>query len=43
MSYVFFQLMDFMDIKDYPIEGYTLPKSITTLHVHLVECAIDYR
>ena len=37
------QLMDFMDIKDFPIQGYTLPPSVTTLHLHLWGCAVDYR
>ena len=35
--------MDFMDVKDYSILGYAFPTVVTTLHVHLWGCAIDYR
>jgi len=37
------QLIDFLDVKDYPILGYVDPKVLTELHVHLWTCAIDYR
>ncbi|XP_052273890.1 autophagy-related protein 2 homolog A-like isoform X2 [Dreissena polymorpha] len=40
---VFSQLMEFLDVKDYPILGYVDPKVLTELHVHLWTCAIDYR
>ncbi|XP_045166071.2 autophagy-related protein 2 homolog A-like [Mercenaria mercenaria] len=40
---VFIQMMDFLDVKDYPILGYMDPKVLTELHVHLWTCAIDYR
>ncbi|XP_060574248.1 autophagy-related protein 2 homolog B-like, partial [Ruditapes philippinarum] len=40
---VFVQMMDFLDVKDYPILGYVDPKVLTELHVHLWTCAIDYR
>ncbi|XP_048381059.1 autophagy-related protein 2 homolog A isoform X2 [Stegostoma tigrinum] len=37
------QLMDFFDVLDDPILGYTPPTVITVLHTHLVSCAVDYR
>ncbi|XP_048475573.1 autophagy-related protein 2 homolog A [Rhincodon typus] len=36
------QLMDFFDVLDDPILGYTPPTVITVLHTHLVSCAVDY-
>ncbi|KAL3873570.1 hypothetical protein ACJMK2_036667 [Sinanodonta woodiana] len=39
----FSQLIDFIDVKDYPVLGYMEPKVITEFHVHLWNCAIDYR
>lgn len=40
---IFSQLIQFLDVKDYPILGYVDPKVLTELHVHLWNCAIDYR
>ncbi|XP_022329168.2 autophagy-related protein 2 homolog B-like [Crassostrea virginica] len=37
------QMMNFMDVKDYDILGYVTPKILTELHVHLWDCAVDYR
>ncbi|XP_064622147.1 autophagy-related protein 2 homolog B-like isoform X2 [Lineus longissimus] len=37
------QVLDFLDVKDYPILGYTMPKVVTVLHAHFWSCAIDYR
>ncbi|KAI8514937.1 Autophagy protein [Branchiostoma belcheri] len=39
----FTQILDFLDVVDYPILGYTLPHILTELHIHLLGCAIDYR
>ncbi|XP_037531173.1 autophagy-related protein 2 homolog A [Nematolebias whitei] len=37
------QLVDFLDVIDDPILGYSPPAIITVLHTHLATCAIDYR
>ncbi|KAM8909877.1 autophagy-related protein 2 homolog A [Spinachia spinachia] len=37
------QLVDFLDVIDDPILGYTAPAVITVLHTHLATCALDYR
>lgn len=37
------QLVDFLDVIDDPILGYTPPAVITVLHTHLATCAVDYR
>uniref|UniRef100_H3BF07 Autophagy related 2A n=1 Tax=Latimeria chalumnae TaxID=7897 RepID=H3BF07_LATCH len=37
------QLLDFLDVLDEPILGYTPPTVITVLHTHLLICAVDYR
>ncbi|KAM9301925.1 autophagy-related protein 2 homolog A [Gastrophryne carolinensis] len=37
------QIMDFLDVVDEPILGYTPPAVITILHTHLFSCAVDYR
>ncbi|KAG8235898.1 hypothetical protein J437_LFUL010128 [Ladona fulva] len=37
------QLVDFFDVLDYPVPGYSPPRVITELHLHLWDCAIDYR
>ncbi|XP_077588556.1 autophagy-related protein 2 homolog A [Stigmatopora nigra] len=37
------QLLDFLDVIDDPILGYTAPAVITVLHTHLASCAVDYR
>ncbi|CAL8111003.1 unnamed protein product [Orchesella dallaii] len=39
----FTQLTDFFDVLDTPVMGYTPSSVITELHLHLWECAIDYR
>ncbi|XP_013385934.1 autophagy-related protein 2 homolog B-like [Lingula anatina] len=39
----FGQILEFLDVKDYPVLGYTLPTIVTELHVYLRGCAIDYR
>ncbi|XP_066992632.2 autophagy-related protein 2 homolog A [Anabrus simplex] len=39
----FTQFMDFFDVIDYPIAGYDPPGVITELHMHLWDCAVDYR
>ncbi|KAG2460360.1 ATG2A protein, partial [Polypterus senegalus] len=37
------QLVDFLNVMDDPILGYTPPAVITVLHSHLLNCAVDYR
>lgn len=37
------QLIDFLDVIDYPIEGYKPFGIVTEIQVHLWDCAIDYR
>lgn len=37
------QLMDMFDVVDYPVQGYTPMGVITEMHLHLWDCAIDYR
>ncbi|KAG9475554.1 hypothetical protein GDO78_003774 [Eleutherodactylus coqui] len=37
------QIMDFLDVVDDPILGYSPPAVITILHTHLFSCAVDYR
>nr|XP_046178953.1 autophagy-related protein 2 homolog A-like [Oncorhynchus gorbuscha] len=37
------QLVDFLDVIDDPILGYTSPVVITVLHTHLATCIVDYR
>ncbi|XP_049877954.1 autophagy-related protein 2 homolog A isoform X2 [Pectinophora gossypiella] len=37
------QLMDVIDVLDYPVPGYTPSTVLSELHVHLWDCAIDYR
>lgn len=37
------QLVEFFDVIDDPILGYTAPAVITVLHTHLASCAVDYR
>ncbi|XP_063800905.1 autophagy-related protein 2 homolog A isoform X1 [Pseudophryne corroboree] len=37
------QIMDFLDVVDEPILGYSPPAVITILHTHLFSCAVDYR
>ncbi|XP_018413862.1 PREDICTED: autophagy-related protein 2 homolog B [Nanorana parkeri] len=37
------QILQFLNITDEPVLGYNPPASITTFHVHLWSCALDYR
>uniref|UniRef100_A0A6Q2WWV0 Autophagy related 2B n=1 Tax=Esox lucius TaxID=8010 RepID=A0A6Q2WWV0_ESOLU len=35
--------LDFLNVSDEPVLGYTPPASVTTLHLHLWSCSLDYR
>ncbi|CAB1330898.1 unnamed protein product, partial [Coregonus sp. 'balchen'] len=37
------QIVDFLNVSDEPVLGYTPPASVTTLHLHLWSCSLDYR
>uniref|UniRef100_A0A182K4W6 Autophagy-related protein 2 n=1 Tax=Anopheles christyi TaxID=43041 RepID=A0A182K4W6_9DIPT len=37
------QLMDMLDVVDYPVQGYVPLGVVTEMHLHLWDCAIDYR
>ncbi|XP_075983297.1 autophagy-related 2 isoform X2 [Anticarsia gemmatalis] len=37
------QLMDVIDVIDYPVPGYTPSTVLSELHVHVQDCAVDYR
>ncbi|XP_052865344.1 autophagy-related protein 2 homolog A [Anopheles cruzii] len=37
------QLLDMLDVVDYPVPGYTPLGVVTEMHLHLWDCAIDYR
>lgn len=37
------QLIDMFDVVDYPVQGYSPLGVITEMHLHLWDCAIDYR
>ncbi|XP_038604419.1 autophagy-related protein 2 homolog B isoform X4 [Tachyglossus aculeatus] len=37
------QILHFLNISDEPVLGYNPPASVTTFHVHLWSCALDYR
>lgn len=37
------QLIDMFDVLDYPVQGYTPFGVVTEMHLHLWDCAIDYR
>ncbi|XP_049531977.1 autophagy-related protein 2 homolog B [Anopheles darlingi] len=37
------QLLDMLDVEDYPVAGYTPLGVVTEMHLHLWDCAIDYR
>lgn len=39
----FAQLTDFFDVTDAPVTGYIPSKVVTELHLHLWNCAVDYR
>uniref|UniRef100_A0A8C1FWK0 Autophagy related 2B n=1 Tax=Cyprinus carpio TaxID=7962 RepID=A0A8C1FWK0_CYPCA len=34
---------DFLNVSDEPVLGYTPPSSVSTLHLHLWSCSLDYR
>ncbi|XP_038206483.1 autophagy-related protein 2 homolog A [Zerene cesonia] len=37
------QFMDILDVLDYPVPGYTPSTVLSELHVHVWDCAVDYR
>ena len=37
------QVLELLNLTDYPIEGYTMPEVLTDLHFELTGCAVDYR
>uniref|UniRef100_A0A1B0D0K3 Autophagy-related protein 2 n=1 Tax=Phlebotomus papatasi TaxID=29031 RepID=A0A1B0D0K3_PHLPP len=37
------ELLDMFDVMDYPVLGYTVSGVVTEMHLHLWDCAIDYR
>ncbi len=37
------QIVDFLNVADEPVLGYAPPTSVTTLHLHLWSCSLDYR
>ncbi|KAL0969108.1 hypothetical protein UPYG_G00222700 [Umbra pygmaea] len=37
------QIVDFLNVSDEAVLGYTPPASVTTLHLHLWSCSLDYR
>uniref|UniRef100_A0A8C7DGB8 Autophagy related 2B n=1 Tax=Oncorhynchus kisutch TaxID=8019 RepID=A0A8C7DGB8_ONCKI len=37
------QIVDFLNVSDEPVLGYIPPASVTTLHLHLWSCSLDYR
>lgn len=39
----FTQLTDYLDVADHPVAGYSAPGILTELHLHLWDCAVDYR
>jgi len=39
----FTEMIDCLDVNDHPVAGYTPPSVLTELHLHLWDCAIDYR
>ncbi|GFG37838.1 hypothetical protein Cfor_03151 [Coptotermes formosanus] len=39
----FTQMVDFFDVINYPVHGYVPLEVITELHMHLWDCAVDYR
>lgn len=39
----FTQLTDCLDVADHPVAGYSAPGILTELHLHLWDCAVDYR
>ena len=43
LNLLWLQLVEFLDVIDDPILGYTAPAVITILHTQLATCAVDYR
>ncbi|XP_047132306.1 autophagy-related protein 2 homolog B isoform X1 [Hydra vulgaris] len=39
----FTQIMDFLDVRDFAIQGYNPPLVITLFHLNLKSCAVDYK
>ncbi|XP_061156845.1 autophagy-related protein 2 homolog B isoform X1 [Syngnathus typhle] len=37
------QMVDFLNVSDEPVLGYAPPTSVSTLHLHLWNCSLDYR
>uniref|UniRef100_A0A665UX41 Autophagy related 2B n=1 Tax=Echeneis naucrates TaxID=173247 RepID=A0A665UX41_ECHNA len=37
------QIVDFLNVSDEPVLGYAPPTYVTTLHLHLWSCSLDYR
>ncbi|XP_077587556.1 autophagy-related protein 2 homolog B isoform X1 [Stigmatopora nigra] len=37
------QIFEFLNIADEPVLGYSPPTSVSTLHLHLWNCSLDYR
>uniref|UniRef100_A0A673K2H5 Autophagy-related protein 2 homolog B-like n=1 Tax=Sinocyclocheilus rhinocerous TaxID=307959 RepID=A0A673K2H5_9TELE len=37
------QIVDFLNVSNEPVLGYTPPSSVSTLHLHLWSCSLDYR
>ncbi|XP_077394186.1 autophagy-related protein 2 homolog B isoform X2 [Festucalex cinctus] len=37
------QMVDFLNVSDEPVLGYAPPASVSTLHLHLWNCSLDYR
>ncbi|XP_051502720.1 autophagy-related protein 2 homolog B-like isoform X2 [Myxocyprinus asiaticus] len=37
------QIVDFLNVSDEPVLGYTPLSSVSTLHLHLWSCSLDYR
>uniref|UniRef100_A0A3Q3VYL5 Uncharacterized protein n=1 Tax=Mola mola TaxID=94237 RepID=A0A3Q3VYL5_MOLML len=37
------QIVDFLNVSNEPVLGYAPPTSVTTLHLHLWSCSLDYR
>ncbi|XP_028293299.1 autophagy-related protein 2 homolog B [Gouania willdenowi] len=37
------QIVDFLNVSDEPVLGYAPPTAVTTLHLHLWSCSLDYK
>uniref|UniRef100_A0A671SBT0 Autophagy-related protein 2 homolog B-like n=1 Tax=Sinocyclocheilus anshuiensis TaxID=1608454 RepID=A0A671SBT0_9TELE len=37
------QIVNFLNVSNEPVLGYTPPSSVSTLHLHLWSCSLDYR